>query len=109
MGHLIFVVFHLVVLLYGPLLLLLTIPLHLIYAAIRSNRPTPPDQEDQLRCPDCRELVRWDARKCRHCGTALTPPAAKPSSHFSDTASGGITIALVTIAGMILVARACSG
>ena len=26
-----------------------------------------------VRCPDCRELVRNDARKCKHCGIALTP------------------------------------
>lgn len=108
MGHLIFFVFHLVALLYGWGFLLLTVPLHLIYAAIRSNRRAPPVEEDQVRCPDCRELIRWDARKCRHCGTALTPPATKPAVHFSDTASGGFTIALVTIVGIILIAKACS-
>lgn len=26
-----------------------------------------------VRCPDCRELVRKDARKCKHCGTGLIP------------------------------------
>jgi hypothetical protein len=34
------------------------------------ERPTP---YTHVRCPDCRELVRADARKCKHCGTALTP------------------------------------
>jgi len=29
--------------------------------------------ETHVRCPDCRELVRNDARKCKHCGTALVP------------------------------------
>lgn len=29
--------------------------------------------ETHVRCPDCRELVRKDARKCKHCGTALVP------------------------------------
>lgn len=29
--------------------------------------------ETHVRCPDCRELVRRDARKCKHCGTALIP------------------------------------
>lgn len=24
-----------------------------------------------VRCPDCRELVRKDARKCKHCGASL--------------------------------------
>lgn len=32
--------------------------------------PTP---QTHVRCPDCRELVQRDARKCRHCGTALVP------------------------------------
>lgn len=29
-----------------------------------------------VRCPDCRELVRKDARKCKHCGTALVTDEA---------------------------------
>lgn len=29
--------------------------------------------DTHVRCPDCRELVRKDARKCKHCGTALIP------------------------------------
>ena len=29
--------------------------------------------QTHLRCPDCRELVRRDACKCRHCGAALVP------------------------------------
>jgi hypothetical protein len=32
-----------------------------------------------VRCPECRELVRWDARKCKHCGIALSPLAAPPT------------------------------
>lgn len=32
--------------------------------------PTP---DTHVRCPDCRELVRSDARKCKHCGSALIP------------------------------------
>ena len=26
------------------------------------------DQDDRVKCPDCRELVMKDARKCKHCG-----------------------------------------
>lgn len=26
-----------------------------------------------VRCPDCKELVRAEARKCKHCGAALLP------------------------------------
>lgn len=29
--------------------------------------------DTHVRCPDCRELVLKDARKCKHCGTALIP------------------------------------
>lgn len=35
-----------------------------------SNQPTA---KTHVRCPDCRELVRMDARKCKHCGAALIP------------------------------------
>lgn len=29
--------------------------------------------ETHVKCPDCRELVLRDARKCKHCGIALVP------------------------------------
>ena len=29
--------------------------------------------DTHVRCPDCRELVRHDAKKCKHCATALIP------------------------------------
>lgn len=29
--------------------------------------------DSHVRCPDCRELVRKDAKKCKHCGCALIP------------------------------------
>lgn len=29
--------------------------------------------ETHVRCPECRELVRFDARRCKHCGITLTP------------------------------------
>lgn len=34
------------------------------------NAPTP---ETHVKCPDCRELVIRDARKCKHCGVSLIP------------------------------------
>lgn len=36
-----------------------------------------PADTPQVRCPDCRELVRADARKCKHCGAALVPRATQ--------------------------------
>jgi hypothetical protein len=78
-GHILFVVLHLIALLFGAWALVITIPLHLIYGAVSGNKPAPrltadpeaPSPLTHVRCPDCRELVRADAVKCKHCGTAL--------------------------------------
>lgn len=78
MGNLLFIVLHLIAVLFGVVWLMLTIPLHLIYAVLKKKpaakehdpEPTP---ETHVRCPDCRELVRADARRCKHCGTSLVP------------------------------------
>lgn len=38
--------------------------------AVKAAEPSP---ETHIRCPECRELVIRDARKCKHCGCALIP------------------------------------
>ena len=35
--------------------------------------PGAPHPETHVKCPDCREFVLKDARKCKHCGCALIP------------------------------------
>ena len=37
---------------------------------VEAGAPSP---ETHVRCPECRELVIHDARKCKHCGCALIP------------------------------------
>lgn len=32
-----------------------------------------PNPDTHVKCPDCRELVLRDARKCKHCGCVLIP------------------------------------
>jgi hypothetical protein len=32
-----------------------------------------PNADTHIKCPDCRELVLKDARKCKHCGCSLIP------------------------------------
>ena len=32
-----------------------------------------PNEDTHLKCPDCRELIFKDARKCKHCGCKLIP------------------------------------
>lgn len=35
--------------------------------------PNAPSPDTHVRCPDCREFVYKDARKCKHCGIPLVP------------------------------------
>jgi phosphotransferase system glucose/maltose/N-acetylglucosamine-specific IIC component len=39
----------------------------------RKTAPGTPTPETHVRCPDCRELVLKDARRCKHCGITLIP------------------------------------
>lgn len=56
----------------SPLLgLVLAVALPSVKGAIADGET--PSPSTHVRCPDCRELVRADARKCKHCGTALIP------------------------------------
>lgn len=41
-----------------------------LHEPVFSSEPTP---ETHVRCPDCRELVRSDARICRFCRCVLVP------------------------------------
>lgn len=75
MGHFIFVALHLIGIMLGLWMLIITIPAHLIYSATRSNKPAAshPTPDTHVRCPDCRELVLREARVCKHCGCKLVP------------------------------------
>lgn len=42
-------------------------------AQLRNADGLPIDPTTHVRCPDCREFVLRDARRCKHCGTALLP------------------------------------
>ena len=55
------------------LILVLVFPKVGIAAAATDETGQKLTPETHVRCPDCRELVRRDARKCKHCGTALIP------------------------------------
>lgn len=108
MGHLFFLLLHAAALLFfGVGFLFLTVPLHLIYGALRSRGFGRPAADGaQVRCPACRELVRADASKCKHCGSALIPAAApvKPQHEKYDIA---IAIGAIVLIGVI--AKACGG
>lgn len=107
MGHLIFFILHFIAILFGLWLLVLTLPLHLIYGATRSggaksSDEAAPSPKTHVNCPDCRELVRKDARKCKHCGTALVPTV----SELGAPQPPGTTpswLVWASIAGVILI------
>lgn len=42
-------------------------------AAPRDDSGAPITSRTHVRCPECRELVRADARLCKHCRTVLVP------------------------------------
>ncbi len=74
MGHLIFLLLHFGVFLFATPWLILTVPLHLIFAAVSNkSKNESVNRFSHIRCPECRELVRKDARLCRHCHTELIP------------------------------------
>ncbi len=57
----------------GCLFPLLALILVAIMPAVKARDPFAPSPETHVRCPDCRELVYKDARKCKHCSAPLIP------------------------------------
>ena len=61
MGNLLFIILHVLALMFGAVLLFITIPLHLVYAALAGrNKPAPSGKPidaassvTHVRCPDC--------------------------------------------------------
>lgn len=45
----------------------------LLRQILDEQRRLAPTAKTHVRCPDCKELVFMEARKCKHCGCALTP------------------------------------
>jgi hypothetical protein len=41
----------------------------------------PPSPKTHVKCPDCKELVRKEARVCKHCGCKLVPEGANEAKH----------------------------
>ena len=57
----------------GLIFPLLALILVAIVPAIKPADPNAPSPDTHVKCPDCRELVYKDARKCKHCGITLVP------------------------------------
>jgi hypothetical protein len=59
------------------LTLLLSPLVLLILLVLPKLDPEAPSADTHVRCPDCAELVRREARVCKHCGRSLTPAPAR--------------------------------
>jgi len=59
----------------------------------------------QVRCPACRELVRADAAKCKHCGEALSgqdAAAVADLASYHRTKGRQVAVALAAIAAVFV-------
>lgn len=77
MGTIMFIILHLIAIMFGAVWLMLTIPLHMIYGVLerryRQQEGEKPTPRTHVRCPDCAELIMRQARICKHCGCKLKP------------------------------------
>lgn len=58
---------------FSPLIILLVVLAIGPAKAAGATAPAEPSPATHTRCPDCREFVLKEARKCKHCGTTLVP------------------------------------
>ena len=73
MGHVIFIILHIIAFLFGLVFLFITIPLHIIYAVI-VNKDKEQITSEKIRnriCPFCGETILKIAIVCKHCGKDL--------------------------------------
>ena len=70
-------------------------------AEAREAGPTP---ETHVRCPDCAELVRNEAKVCRHCGCKLVPQPPPPTNYWLGPRGDQALTILVRVAVFCLVA-----
>ncbi len=66
---------------------------------------------EQVRCPACREMVRADAVKCKHCGEGLAgrpAPEAAELAAYHRNKSRDIALALAAVAAVFVALKLLS-
>jgi 4-hydroxybenzoate polyprenyltransferase len=102
MGHLIFIILHLIAFIFiGYVFLFITIPLHLIYAILQGKS----DRSLKRKCPYCAEMVKVEAIVCKHCGKDLEKFEGKKEEHIVTPAPsikhGKVLLILIIIFAII--------
>lgn len=87
-------------------ILVLALPKQGIALAARDDAGQLITSATHVRCPDCRELVRADARKCKHCGSVLEPKVLQDSLSYEeqDRRDGFTAIKIIITFVMLIVA-----
>lgn len=56
----------------GMLFSLIALLIVLVLPSVKED-PAQPKPETHIKCPDCAEFVKREARVCKHCGCKLAP------------------------------------
>lgn len=89
--------------LYGFLLFIVAIIHVLFVPSLNSSGPAVTDSQGPMRdCPYCAESVKYQATKCKHCGSEIDPmPVPEPKYNGTQIAWSRIAI---LIGGILLLA-----
>jgi len=86
MGHVLFLLIHFVLLLFFWIGLVVTIPLHLIYAAVSGGKRDPREGSlsKYVSCPYCKEAVHQEASVCPKCRGKLMPLSEQRAAYRAE-------------------------
>ena len=67
---------------YGTMIAIVAIPHALLLKPTRKVEEATAAEDGYVKCPACAEMVKREARICKHCRTELTPQAASEPGYL---------------------------